>query len=62
MPQFDIYSFFDQICLIILVFCLFYSLFLKYYLQEFSKLTKTRGKISKTSDDMLGVQITNLFF
>ena len=48
MPQFDFYSFFEQVILVLTFFYFFYFLLLKIFLINFSKTLKIRSKLKSS--------------
>ena len=51
MPQFDFYSFYEQVSILLLVFTFYYFFFLRFYLVNFSKTIKMRLKLKNFSDN-----------
>jgi hypothetical protein len=46
MPQFDFYSFFNQIITTLSIFFIFYFVFFEYYIITFSKSNKIKLKLN----------------
>jgi hypothetical protein len=59
MPQFDFYSFYEQVLVLLLVLYTLHLVFLKFYFVDFLKDTKVSKKLTLTFGHRLN--IVNLF-
>jgi hypothetical protein len=61
MPQFDFYSFSEQVSLFIVVFTIFYFSFLKFYFSNFAKTIKIRLKLKNIFDNFNNKKNNSIF-
>lgn len=61
MPQFDFYSFSEQVFLFIITFTIFYFSFLKFYLGNFAKTIKIRLKLKNIFDNFNNNKSNSIF-
>jgi hypothetical protein len=52
MPQFDIYSFSEQVSLLFIVFAFYYCFFIKFYLSNLFKTLKMRTKLKSLLENV----------
>lgn len=60
MPQFDFYSFYEQVLVLLLILVVFHLVFLKFYFVSFLQDIKTQKKLNYNLYTEL--HIINLFF